>query len=149
MTVLYLPLFAISTAYKAGTGDDVYWAADVVGGLVVLTQSIFVQGLRVLGQKMSDPWGADRTDLSVIHFVIFNWRMSNRVLKTRFPTHEASLEEEEELAKNCIDVGGAWEDDQTDKAESGKNDQEAPTEGKSLRILAENETWQQDSWKKD
>ena len=28
LTVVYLPLFAITTAYNAGTGNDVYWAAD-------------------------------------------------------------------------------------------------------------------------
>lgn len=28
LTVLYLPLFSIAAAYKAGTGDDVYWTAD-------------------------------------------------------------------------------------------------------------------------
>ena len=28
LTVVYLPLFAVAAAYKAGTGDNVYWGAD-------------------------------------------------------------------------------------------------------------------------
>ena len=69
LTALYLPLFSVSAALKAGTGSDVYWSADVVAGLVVVFQAIFVLGLRILGQKMNDPYGDDLIDLSVIHFV--------------------------------------------------------------------------------
>jgi len=144
LTVVYLPLFAISAAYKAGTGNDVYWAADVVGGLIVFLQTIFVRGLRVLGRKMSDPWGDDEIDLSVIHFVIFNWRMSKRVLKAKPPRHDASLDEELDLAKGCIDVGKAWEydDDAAHKAEDGKNNsKEKPVESTVLDGLGEAETF--------
>jgi predicted membrane chloride channel (bestrophin family) len=56
---MYLPLFAISQGYRVGVGD-VYWAADVIAGLIVLLQAIFVQGLRILGQNMSDPYGDDQ-----------------------------------------------------------------------------------------
>lgn len=89
-------------------------------------QSIFVQGLPVLGQKMSDPWGSDISDLSVIHFVIFNWRMSNPILKTKFLAHTASLKEEEESAKNRLEIGSAWQydEDEAFKAKSGKHEQD-------------------------
>lgn len=82
-----------------------------------------MRGLHVLGRKMSDPWGDDKIDLSVIHFVVFNWRMSKRVLKAKFPKHVASLEEEGDLAKGCIEVGKAWEydEDEVHKAEDGTN----------------------------
>jgi len=113
VTALYLPLFAVTTALHAGTGGDVYWTADVVGGLVVVFQAIFVLGLRILGQKMSDPFGDDLIDLSVIHFVNFAWIMSNRVLESHFQ-NEASLEEERSLKKDRKSLGDAWEPPSSD-----------------------------------
>ena len=55
--------------------------------------------------------------------VIFNWRMSKRVLKTKFPRHDASLDEESDLTRGCIDIGKAWEydEDGAHQAEDGKN----------------------------
>ena len=77
LTTLYLPLFAVTSAIEAGTGDDIHWSAGVIKGLVVLLQAIFVLGLRVLGQKMSDPYGDDLIDLSVMYYVEFTWTNSN------------------------------------------------------------------------
>lgn len=116
----------------------------VVGGLVVLTQTIFVQGLRILGQKMSDPWGDDKIDLSVIHFCVFNWRMSNRVLKSSFPPREASLEEEENLAKDCMGLGDAWkttaEDDEVESGRVRPTPSEQPSQTR-MQITADADTW--------
>ena len=55
--------------------------------------------------------------------VIFNWRMSKRVLKTKFPRHDASLDEESDLTRGCIDIGKAWEydEDGAHQAEDGIN----------------------------
>jgi hypothetical protein len=52
LTAIYLPIFAISNAYSAGTGDEVHWSTDLLCGIIVMLQSIFVIGLRLLGQKM-------------------------------------------------------------------------------------------------
>ena len=38
LSALYLPLFAISAGYNAGTGDEVFWTSDVLSGLVVILQ---------------------------------------------------------------------------------------------------------------
>jgi predicted membrane chloride channel (bestrophin family) len=113
LTALYLPLFAVSAAYNAGTGDDVYWTADVVAGLVVVLQSIFVIGLRVLGKKMSDPYGDDLIDLSVMHYVNFTWMMSNRILESYVP-EEPSMEEEQALKSRRKNLGSAWEPEPSD-----------------------------------
>jgi predicted membrane chloride channel (bestrophin family) len=107
LTALYLPLFAVSAAYRAGTGGNVYWTADLIGGLVVVLQAIFVIGLRILGQKMSDPYGDDLVDLSVIFFVTFTWTMSNRILEAEYV--DVIAEEEEALKREQIPIGGAWE----------------------------------------
>jgi hypothetical protein len=82
---MYLPLFAVSTAFDAGTDNDVYWMADLMGGLIVFLQNVFVIGLCLLGQMMSDPYGNDVQDLSIMHYINFTWHMSNRILLTKKP----------------------------------------------------------------
>ena len=69
LSVLYLSLFAIDNAYAAGWGDDTDWGSEILYGIIVLLQCIFVVGLRLLGQKMIDPFGDDLEDLSVITYV--------------------------------------------------------------------------------
>ena len=108
LTTLYLPLFAVTSAIEAGTGDDIHWSAGVIKGLVVLLQSVFVIGLRVLGQKMSDPYGDDLIDLSVMHYVEFTWTHSNRILKSHFP-EAASASVEAHLISQRNGIGAAWE----------------------------------------
>eukprot|EP00584_Thalassiosira_punctigera_P007426 CAMPEP_0172541766 /NCGR_PEP_ID=MMETSP1067-20121228/12536_1 /TAXON_ID=265564 ORGANISM="Thalassiosira punctigera, Strain Tpunct2005C2" /NCGR_SAMPLE_ID=MMETSP1067 /ASSEMBLY_ACC=CAM_ASM_000444 /LENGTH=384 /DNA_ID=CAMNT_0013327879 /DNA_START=121 /DNA_END=1272 /DNA_ORIENTATION=+ len=89
LSTLYLPLFAVSLGYSAGMGDGMggglHWTADVISGLIVLVQSIFVIGLRLLGQQMIDPYGDDEEDLSVLTYVREGWETSNRILASRLP----------------------------------------------------------------
>ena len=109
LSALYLPLFAVSNAYKAGAGDEVHWSADVLSGLIVLMQTIFVIGLRMLGRKMVDPYGDDLEDLSVLRFVKTAWLRSNRILVTRFPG-EVSPELEEQLERQKkASLGEPWQ----------------------------------------
>mmetsp|Transcript_16426 Transcript_16426/g.45808 ORF Transcript_16426/g.45808 Transcript_16426/m.45808 type:complete len:601 (-) Transcript_16426:186-1988(-) len=123
LTVLYLPFFAVSTGIKAGTGDEAYWVADVVSGLLVILQAIFVIGLRILAQQLSDPYGDDLIDLSVMFFVQFTWTQSNRVLQSQSPPElEVNLDTETLLNRHRISVGGAWDDGVT----SGVGPDKAP-----------------------
>jgi len=59
LSALYLPLFTIDTAYSTGWGNECSIAMDLLNGLIVLLQCIFVVGLRSLGNKMivSSHWG--------------------------------------------------------------------------------------------
>lgn len=107
LSALYLPLFAISSAFGAGVGQDIFWTADVVNGLIVLLQSIFVVGLRQLGQNMSDPFGSDLEDLSVMHYVDSTWRMSNRIMEAR--ELQPGSKTEEEIVRERVSIGTAWE----------------------------------------
>jgi len=111
LTVLYLPLFAVSAGLKAGTGDEMSWAADVVAGLVVVFQAIFVLGLRLLGQQMNDPFGEDLLDLNVIQFVDFTCMMSNRILESHLDRGDASLETERCMKQRRMSLGEAWHGD--------------------------------------
>ena len=61
LSALYLPLFAVDTAYGAGWGDDMNIEIDVLNGLIVLLQCIFVVGLRSLGTNMIDRESMSRT----------------------------------------------------------------------------------------
>ena len=69
LSAFYLPLFAIDNAYSAGWGDASEWGIEVLNGIIVLMQCVFVIGLRLLGQKMVDPYGDDNEDLSVTSYV--------------------------------------------------------------------------------
>jgi predicted membrane chloride channel (bestrophin family) len=116
LSALYLPLFAVSQAYNAGTGDDVFWTADLLAGLIVFLQSVFVIGLRLLGQKMSDPFGDDLEDLSVMHYINFTWMQSNRILQSSAPS-ELDAAEEEEIFRTSKSIGGAWQGDEIFESE--------------------------------
>jgi predicted membrane chloride channel (bestrophin family) len=109
LTVFYLPIFAMSNAYSAGTGDEVHWATDCLGGLIVVLQSIFVIGLRLLGQKMVDPYGDDLEDLSVLHYLRDGWTTSNRILRTQCPAPLQAGEEESLQRIKTVSLGRAWE----------------------------------------
>lgn len=80
LSAVYLPLFAMSSALDAGVGESAYWVTDVVSGCVVCLQAIFVVGLRTLAESMSDPYGPDVDNLSVLHYVTHTWEMSHRIL---------------------------------------------------------------------
>ena len=90
LSALYLPLFAITQALKAGTGDDTHWLSDFLSGVIVFLQAIFVIGLRMLGRKMIDPYGSDLEDLSVLHYIQIAWDRSHGVFSTKFPAPVSS-----------------------------------------------------------
>ena len=94
LSLLYLPLFAIDTAYSAGWGEGTDIGLDLLNGLIVFLQCIFVIGLRELGSKMIDPFGDDYEDLSVILYVestletcddILNARRRTKKMQTKLP----------------------------------------------------------------
>lgn len=122
LSAIYLPLFSLQVALDAGTGDAVYWLQDVLSGLTVLLQGVLFIGLRVLASKLSDPYGDDVEDLSVMHYVNFTWRMSMRMLEAELP-EPLDPEEEEELCKqqtgiDGYSIGEAWRPKKVEGSES-------------------------------
>jgi len=91
LSALYLPLFAIDTAYAAGWGDDTFWGLDVLNGVIVFLQCIFVVGLRALGTKLIDPYGDDAEDLSVINYVEGTLEICDTIMNTKQPTKKSLL----------------------------------------------------------
>mmetsp|Transcript_25302 Transcript_25302/g.47147 ORF Transcript_25302/g.47147 Transcript_25302/m.47147 type:complete len:520 (-) Transcript_25302:115-1674(-) len=117
LTLLYLPLFAVIQGINAGTGDECHWVVDVVAGLVVFVQAIFIIGLRIVGQKVSDPYGDDLVDLSVMFFIQFTWMQSQRVLASHDPPRRREEQQQDgdeeetelQLARERITIGAAWD----------------------------------------
>ena len=89
LSALYLPLFAIDTAYGAGWGDYKSIAMDILQGTIVFLQCIFVCGLRSLGTKMIDPYGDDLEDLSVINYVEATLEISRTIMNAKQPRHKS------------------------------------------------------------
>ena len=88
LSLLYLPLFAIDTAYSAGWGEDTFIGLDIISGLIVFLQCIFVVGLRSLGTKMIDPFGDDYEDLSVILYVEATLEICDTIMSSNMPEYE-------------------------------------------------------------
>jgi predicted membrane chloride channel (bestrophin family) len=91
LSTLYLPIFAMSIAAGAVEADS--WLADAVSGLIVFLQALFVIGLRILGQKLSDPYGEDLEDLSVMQYVNVACRASQRIMAAETPPPLDAFEE--------------------------------------------------------
>ena len=83
LSSIYLPLFAIDAAITAGWGAERYVGLDVLNGISVLLQCIFVVGLRSLGTNMIDPFGDDVEDLSVILYVESTLEISSTIMNSK------------------------------------------------------------------
>ena len=66
LSALYLPLFAMTNAYSAGFQEDIHLTTDIIQGVIVLVQAIYVIGLRLLGQQMVDPYGKLQISLFIV-----------------------------------------------------------------------------------
>lgn len=91
LSALYLPLFAIDTAYAAGWGDETYIGLDILNGIIVFLQCIFVVGLRSLGTNMIDPFGEDLEDLSVILYVDATLEICDTILNSQQPSGQKTV----------------------------------------------------------
>jgi len=85
LSALYLPLFSIEAAFSAGWGPETYIGFDILNGVIVFLQCIFVVGLRSLGTKMIDPYGDDLEDLSVINYVEGTFAICDTIMSSCQP----------------------------------------------------------------
>ena len=83
LSALYLPLFAIDTAFSGAWGEETYIGLDLVNGVIVFLQCIFVIGLRSLATKMIDPYGDDYEDLSVMMYVEATLEICDTIMNSK------------------------------------------------------------------
>ena len=122
LSAIYLPLLALQSGLDAGAGDNVYWLNDVLSGLTVMLQGMFIIGLRLLAAKLAHPYGDEVENLSVIHYVNDTWRMSMRMLEAEMPS-PVNAEKEEEMCKQQTGIDGyaigeAWRPQQVKGVDS-------------------------------
>lgn len=61
---------------------------DLLNGVIVFLQCIFVVGLRSLGTKMIDPYGDDLEDLSVILYCEGTLEICETIMNSKQPDSE-------------------------------------------------------------
>lgn len=83
LSAFYLPIFAVDNAYSAGWGADSDIFVEILNGVIVFCQCIFVIGLRLLGQKMVNPYGDDMEDLSVKTYLDVTFHICGIITTTR------------------------------------------------------------------
>lgn len=110
LSIMYLPLFAIQMGLNAGTNvEETYsWVGDIVFGLIVVLQASFVIGLRVLAQKLCNPFGHDVEHFTVMAFIDVAWRCSHRMLAAQAPENDSSIAVEKILNKKRKSIGDAY-----------------------------------------
>ena len=102
ITIVYLLFFA----YFVGTSAGVSLVTGIVA--VVLFGTIAL-GILEIGRLMSQPYGDDLSDLSVLHYVNFTWTMSRRILAGKsFVANSSAVERDLEKARPAL--GAAFED---------------------------------------
>jgi len=116
LTAIFLPLFAVVIAYDTGPIEPEYntLMLEIVSGLVVFLQALFVIGLRILGQQLSDPYGGDLIDLQIARYVNMILNGSNQILAAK-RLHPPSIETELRLQLKMSSLGQAFEYDTDDE----------------------------------
>lgn len=113
LAFLYLPLFtgqvALSTGVDPQTGEENYhWTTEISSALLVLFQSVYILGLRYIAHRLSEPYGDDVEDLSVLSYVNEAWEDSRRLLACQIQP-VASLQEELQFADQALEsIGRPW-----------------------------------------
>ena len=95
LVFFYLPLFTYAVAIDTTAKTDLDTYPEVIGCMIVLTNSLFMIGLITIGKKLQEPYGHDVEDLSVIHYLTFTLKMSRRIVARKIPPPTTGEEEEE------------------------------------------------------
>lgn len=100
LSALYLPIFAVDNAFSAGWGQESCLSIEILTGTIVLLQSFFVVGLRLLAQKMVDPFGDDLEDLSVMTYVLTTIENTRIILNAQEPKEDVDESFENKLRRD-------------------------------------------------
>ena len=84
----YHPIFIFDLQQYQPTADI---GLDLLNGVIVFLQCIFVVGLRSLGTKMIDPYGDDLEDLSVINYVEGTLEICSTIMNSKQPPKKSVI----------------------------------------------------------
>ena len=110
LTTVFLPVHAFQASLLAGVGESAYWLAEIFYGLSVVVQGIYLVGLRILADRLSDPYGDDVEDLSVLTYVDTTWILSRRMVESsQTPVQPPDPAQEDAMVQDEKSLGGpAW-----------------------------------------
>ena len=110
VTIIYLPMFNLyACAIFSLEKGIVNYAVEIVQVCVIWLHHVFYTGMRELGKTLSDPFGMDYEDLSVMHYINFTWRESGRIMQAENPLKTTSITSEESLViERKASIGEAW-----------------------------------------
>ena len=97
LCLFYLPLFAYSLAVTLPTNTG--WV-EVIGVIIVMLNTVFFLGLREVGHFLTDPYGSDLHDLSVMHYIESTMLQSRQILTGHsLPAQNMDIEAKLEKAR--------------------------------------------------
>ena len=103
LVLFYLPLFSF---FVATSFDGLHKYGNFPGFLVVFLNSLFTIGLLEIGRFMSEPYGSDHCDLSVMFYLSSTWRNCRKILSSkRFDLTSYEIELNLEQARHCLGDG--------------------------------------------
>ena len=111
LTAIYLPLFALMVSFRTSSYEQVPWYAEIVGFFLVLLQTLFVVGLRMLGQQLGNPYGEDFIDLQLITYITMVLTTTMRILESADNVTLQTIDHttEEELRQRMVPIGDGYE----------------------------------------
>jgi predicted membrane chloride channel (bestrophin family) len=103
LTAFYLPLFSFFVAISYGNLNHL---ANIPGVVIVFLNNFFIVGLLEIGKFMSEPYGADHCDLSVMHYIHFTWQQTRRIMSgKRFEPNTIEVEQLLEQGRPALGNG--------------------------------------------
>ena len=90
--LVYLPFFAYTVAVFLPSDPGWY---DLVGCILVLLNTIYFVGLRDISKKLTDPYGDDLHDLSVLNYIQSTFIGCRRLMTAQIPKTTSQQEEED------------------------------------------------------
>ena len=81
--------------------SSIFRYQELINVLVMILQALFIIGLRVTGQQLSDPYGADLVDLQIMRYVEIILNGSNSILDAK-EWAPPTFEEEMRCSNICV-----------------------------------------------
>eukprot|EP00854_Cymbomonas_tetramitiformis_P018341 gene18341-21874_t len=107
MTYVYLPLYSYALATDDSAADTSK-PHEFMGTLLIMFNGLFFVGLRVIAERMQEPFGAEIEHLSVMHYIVETEKGSRRIIGSMPPDFPSDAQEQE-LEADREDLGPPYE----------------------------------------